>query len=49
MNKKEWIEQRKILVKHRETAVKNQKTATNQIDELNLTIHAYDHKIKTFK
>lgn len=49
MNKKEWLEQKKILVKHLETAKKNMKTATDQIDELELTISAYDVKIKTFK
>jgi len=49
MNKKEWIEQRKILHKHLETAQKNLKTAQGQIDELELTIAAYSEKIKTFK
>ena len=49
MNKKEWIEQRKPLYKHLENAHKNLKTATDQIAELDLTIAAYDVKIKTFK
>ena len=49
MNKKEWIEQRKLLIKHLETAEKNMKTATDQKEELTLTIAAYDEKIKTFK
>ena len=49
MNKKEWIEQRKVLHKHLDSAKKNLKTATDQIDELELTITAYDLKIKTFK
>ena len=49
MNKKEWTTQKGILVKHLETAQKNLKTATDQIAELELTIGAYDQKIKTFK
>jgi len=49
MNKKEWIAQQKILEKHLKTAEKNLKTATDQIDELQLTILAYDGKIDTFK
>ena len=49
MNKKEWIAQRKILVKHFVTAEKNRKTAEAQIEELELTISAYDEKIATFK
>ncbi len=49
MNKKEWLEQRKALVKHLETAEKNMKTAAAQKEELDLTIAAYDVKIKTFK
>ena len=49
MNKKEWLAQKSILVKHLETAQKNLKTATDQIAELELTIAAYDVKIKTFK
>jgi len=49
MNKAEWKDQKKILVKHLETAEKNRKTANDQIDELTLTISAYDEKIKTFK
>ena len=49
MNRKEWTTQRKILQGHLETAYKNKKTAIDQIDELELTIKAYDAKIKTFK
>ena len=49
MNKKEWVEQRKVLYKHLETAEKNMKTATAQKEELDLTIDAYDVKIATFK
>ena len=49
MNKKEWLAQRKILHTHLETAHKNLKTATDQIAELDLTIAAYNVKIKTFK
>ena len=49
MNKKEWVEQKKALIKHLETAQKNLKTATDQIDELELTIAAYDVKIANFK
>ena len=49
MNKKEWISQRKILIKHLETAEKNAKTAEDQIEELMLTIAAYDKHIATFK
>ena len=49
MNKKEWIEQRKALLKHLDTAQKNFKTACAQIEELELTIAAYDGKIQTFK
>ena len=49
MNKKKWTEQRKALVKHLETAEKNMQTATDQIDELELTIDAYDVKIANFK
>ena len=49
MNKKEWIEQKKILTKHLETAEKNAKTARDQIEELELTIAAYDRKIGNFK
>ena len=49
MNKKEWLEQRKILVKHLETAEKNMRTASAQKEELDLTIAAYGAKIKTFK
>ena len=49
MNKKEWIQQKKVLLTHLETAHKNLKTAQGQIDELELTISAYDTKIKTFK
>lgn len=49
MNKKEWQEQKKILQTHLETAEKNLKTASDQIEELELTIEGYDTKIKTFK
>ena len=49
MNKKEWIQQRKELQKHLETAQKNHKTATDQIAELELTMAAYSEKSKTFK
>ena len=49
MNKKEWKEQREALIKHLETAQKNAKTASDQIEELELTIAGYDAKIKTFK
>ena len=49
MNKKEWIEQRKKLFEHLETAEKNMRTATDQKEELDLTIDAYNIKIKTFK
>lgn len=49
MNKKQWKEQREILLKHLDTAEKNLKTATDQIEELTLTIAAYDKKIATFK
>lgn len=49
MNKKQWKEQRAALLKHLETAQKNLETATNQIAELELTIEAYNEKIKTFK
>ena len=49
MNKKEWQEQRKALVKHLESAHKNRKIAEDQIAELDLTIAAYDVKIKSFK
>ena len=49
MNKKEWITQRKILVGHLENAEKNLKTAEDQIEELALTIGAYDDQIETFK
>ncbi|MFC1736930.1 hypothetical protein ACFL1X_12505 [Candidatus Hydrogenedentota bacterium] len=49
MNKKEWKEQKAALLKHLATAQKNLKTATDQIEELELTIAAYDRKIQTFK
>ena len=49
MNKKEWTEQRKALLKHLAGAQKNLKTATDQIAELELTISAYNEKIETFK
>ena len=49
MNKKEWISQQKILKEHLKTAEKNAKTAGDQIDELELTILAYDDQIATFK
>ncbi len=49
MNKKEWMEQRKALQKHLDTAHKNRKTADDQIAELDLTIAAYTVQIKTFK
>ena len=49
MNKKEWTDERKKLLKHLETAEKNIKTATHQKEELDLTIAAYDEKIGTFK
>ena len=49
MNKKEWLVERKKLVKHLEIAEKNLKTAENQIEELALTIGAYDNQIETFK
>ncbi len=49
MKKSEWIEQRKVLHKHLSTAEKNLKTASDQIEELELTISGYDEKIKTFK
>ena len=49
MNKKKWLEQKKVLIGHLETAKKNLTTATYQIAELELTISAYDVKIKTFK
>ena len=49
MNKKEWQEQKKELLKHLDTAEKNKKTALDQIEELELTISAYDKKIGTFK
>ena len=49
MKKSEWTDQRKALVKLLETAEKNIKTATAQKEELDLTIAAYDEKIKTFK
>lgn len=49
MNKKEWTEQKKELLKHLATAEKNFKTAQAQIEELELTISAYDKKIATFK
>ena len=49
MLKKEWKEQKAILIKHLESAQKNKKTAEAQIEELELTIAAYDKKIATFK
>lgn len=49
MNKPEWIIQRKVLLGHLKTAKKNKKTASDQIEELELTIAGYDVKIETFK
>ena len=49
MNRDEWIEQKEALVKHLVTAKRNAKTAKSQIEELDLTIAAYDKKIETFK
>ena len=49
MNKGQWKEQRKELMKHLYTAQRNRRTAEAQIEELELTIEAYNEKIQTFK
>ena len=49
MNKKEWLKEKDKLLEHLKTAQKNRKTATDQMEELDLTIAAYDKKIETFK
>ena len=48
MDKIDWANQKKILINHLENAEKNKKTALAQIEELSLTISAYDEKLKSF-
>ena len=49
MNKKEWISEKAKLLEHLKIAQKNKKTAEDQIEELEITLEAYDKKIRTFK